>query len=346
MALALPLWSGSVILCQVGTPNRDQPKVPAAGAPAVSLPSAPLAATGLSGTMSGAIVDAHGSLIEGATVDLEMPTGGRRTTRSDPDGQFAFENVSPGTFKLAVTLPGFDPVALRGTLQPNQRLRLDIPVMQLSTLSESVDAVASAEELSTEQMHAEEHQRLLGVLPNFFVSYNWNAPPLTTRQKFTLATRNAFDPGNLALVAAAAGVQQAADAFPGYCQGAAGYGKRYGADLANLVVGTYVGGAILPSLFHQDPRYFYKGTGTIRSRFLYAVSTAVISRGDNGKRQPAFASVLGDFSAGAISNLYYAPSDRQGAQLTVENGLLDVAGDAMNNVFQEFVLKKITHKEP
>ena len=105
-----------------------------------------------------------------------------------------------------------------------------------------------------------------------------------------------------------------------------------------------MGGAVLPSLFHQDPRYFYKGTGTTRQRLVYALSRAVISRGDNGNWQPNYSGVLGDLSAGAISNLYYAPSDRQGARLTIINGFLGVAGDAMNGVFQEFFLRKVTPK--
>ena len=325
-------------------PGQAPAQATSAGGSA-ALPFAPLPATGKAGTLSGTVTDTHGSLVGSAQVDLQASAGPARNLASDRDGRFVFDNVAPGDFGLVITLPGFEPVSLRGTLQPNQRLALDVPALRLATLSVSVDAVASTEELSTEQMHAEEHQRLLGVLPNFFVSYNWTAPPLSPQQKFALATHNALDPGNLALAGVVAGVQQATNAFPGYHQGAAGYGKRYGADMANLFVGTYMGGAILPTLFRQDPRYFYKGTGSIRSRFLYAVSTAVICRGDNGKRQPAFASVLGDLSAGAISNLYYSPSDRQGATLTLENGLLGIAGDAMNNVFQEFVLKKLTSKD-
>ena len=214
--------------------------------------------------------------------------------------------------------------------------------LTLATVSVSVNATVTTDELGLEQLHAQEGQRLFAVFPNFFVSYNWSAPPLTARQKFALATKNAADPGNLLLVGTVSGVQQAADAFPGYSQGAKGYGRRYGANLGNLVAGTYLGGAILPALFHQDPRYFWKGTGSTRSRFWYAVSTAVICRGDNGRRQPAFASVLGDLSAGALSNAYYASDDRKGASLTLENGLLAIAGDAMNNVFQEFVLRKLT----
>ncbi len=302
----------------------------------------PSAATGEEGTLDGVVTDAAGALMGGAQVFLHPATGPVRTLQSDRDGRFAFSSVEPGAFTLDVTLPGFEPVSIAGRLEEKQRLTVAIPALRLATMSVSVEAVASTEQLSTEQLVAEEHQRLLGILPNFFVSYSWTAPPLTSRQKFALSTKNVLDPGNLALAGVVAGVQQATNAFPGYHQGAAGYGRRYGADLANLVLGTYMGGAVLPSLFHQDPRYFYKGTGSTRSRFFYAVSTAVICRGDNGHRQPAFASILGDLSAGAISNLYYAPSDRQGATLTFENGLLGIAGDAMNNVFQEFVLRKIT----
>ncbi len=359
-AAALVLLLGSPLVCvgraQNLTQSRAQPEVPlqaaasdipgAPGVPETALPPAPLATTAVSGALSGVVTDAHGSLVGGAVVTLQPHAGPARTAHTDRDGRFGFDTVAPGAFFVVITLPGFDPVSVEGALQGNQRLTLDVPALQLATLSVSVDAVASPEQLSLEQMQAEVHQRLLGVLPNFFVSYNWSAPPLTTRQKFTLSTKNVLDPGNLALVGTVAAVQQAADAFPGYRQGGAGYGKRYGADLANLVIGTYMGGAILPSLFHQDPRYFYKGTGSFRSRFLYAVSTAVICRGDNGHRQPAVSGVLGDLSAGALSNLYYARSDRQGGSLTFENGLLGIAGDAMNNVFQEFVLKKLTSKEP
>ena len=325
-------------------PAKDQ--TPAGQVSLPPLPSMPLPVPGVAGAIAGQVVGAHGELMGGAEVTLTFSNGSpARHGVSDRDGRFSLRNIVPGPFTATVTLPGFEPLVLSGSLVAGQRLTLNLPALQLATLNVSIDAVTSTEQLATEQLYAEEHQRLLGVLPNFFVSYKWDTPPLTTHQKFALATKNAFDPGNLALAGTVAGFQQADNAFPGYHQGAAGYGKRYGADLANLLVGTYMGGAVLPSLFHQDPRYFYKGTGTRKSRFFYAVSTAVICRGDNGHRQPAFASVLGDLSAGAISNVYYAASDRQGATLTLENGFLGVAGDAMNNVFQEFILKKLTSKK-
>ncbi len=348
-AVALLSGLGGGLFCALGTGRAaGQAQTPTGPPPAVvpALPPMPLPAMGVPGSVRGKVIDTNGDLMQGARVLLQESDGRpSHVATSDRDGVFSFTNVPPGPFALRISLGGFEPVSLSATLPPNGRLTLSVPALKLAVLNVTVDAVATEDELGTEQMVAEEHQRLLGVLPNFFVSYHWTAPALTTRQKFSLSTHNAADPGNLLLVGTTAGVQQATNAFPGYHQGATGYGKRYGADLANLVVGTYMGGAVLPSLFHQDPRYFYKGTGSVRSRFFYAVSTAFVCRGDNGHRQPAFAGMLGDLSAGAISNLYYARSDRQGAGLTFENGFLAIAGDAMNNVVQEFFLKKITSKK-
>ena len=295
------------------------------------------------GTVVGSVFDAAGAMVGGAHIQLTSGAA-QQNAVSDEDGHFLLERVPPGPFQVLITLPGFSPFTQGGSLLPGQSLQLAPAVLTLATIDVQVDAIMP-EQVALEQLHAEEHQRLVGVLPNFFVSYNWTAPPLTNRQKFTLTNHNVLDPGNLALVGTIAGVQQAANAFPGYGQGAAGYGRRYGADLGNLVVGSYMGGAILPSLFRQDPRYFYKGTGSTRSRALYAISRAVVTRGDNGRNQPNFSGVLGDLSSGAISNLYYPASDRQGATLTIENGLLGVAGDAMNNLVQEFVFNRITTKK-
>ena len=327
---------------------------PALIAQAVSQPASPPASqpassTALSvvpegmGVVSGIVEDSKGNSLFGAHLALSVAGyAAAQETSSDNDGHFRFLRVPPGAFLVTVTLPGFDTASASGTLHPAQSYELVPFTLSLASVNVTVDAVATPDELATEQMQAEEKQRIFGFLPNFFVSYQWTTPPLSTRQKYKLAFRNVIDPGNLFLVGTVSGVQQAIDAFPGYSQGGAGYGRRYGANLGNLVAGTFLGGAVLPSLFHQDPRYFYKGTGTVRARFFYAVSTAVICRGDNGHRQPAFAGILGDLSSGAVSNLYYAPSDRQGAALTFENGFLSIAGDAMNNVFQEFILPKLT----
>jgi hypothetical protein len=298
-------------------------------------------------TLTGTVVDTQAALIPGAHLQLSTPNAPSQQTTSASDGRFSFDHAPAGPFTLSITLHGFLPASTTGTLIPGQTLSLSPIALKIAPALVQIDVTPDAPYTSDQELQLEETQRLLGLFPNFFVSYQWNAPPLTPKQKFKLAWKNAADPGNLALVGTVAAIQQADGAFSGYGQGAAGYGKRYGADLGNLVSGTFMGGAVLPSLFHQDPRYFYKGTGTKKARFLYAISRAVVCRGDNGHTQPNYSGVLGDLSAGALSNLYYPPSNRNGPGLTLTNGLLGIAGDAMNGVFQEFFLRRLTaHTHP
>ena len=160
-------------------------------------------------------------------------------------------------------------------------------------------------EIAQEQLNIEEKQRVLGVFPNYYVSYDPNPAPLTPRQKFQLAWRTSIDPVTWAITGVIAGTEQATNTFAGYGQGAQGFGKRFGANYADNLSDTFIGGAILPSLFKQDPRYFYKGTGSVSSRALYAITNSVICKGDNGRWQPNYSSILGGLAAGGISNLYY-----------------------------------------
>jgi hypothetical protein len=204
----------------------------------------------------------------------------------------------------------------------------------------------SQTEVAEEQVEVEEKQRVLGVLPNFYVSYIPNAVPLTSKQKFKLALRTMVDPFTLVFVGGAAGVEQAQNHFAEYGQGAQGYGKRFGAGYADTVAGTFIGSAILPSLLKQDPRYFYKGSGSKPSRILYAIANSVICKGDNGRWQTNYSNILGSFAAGGISNLYYPAQDRNGAGLTFENGVIGIGATAVANLFQEFLIRKLTPKVP
>src|SRR5262249_25891874 len=158
-----------------------------------------------------------------------------------------------------------------------------------------------APEVAQIEVKDEEKQRVFGVIPNFYVSYVPNAAPLSTRQKFELAWKTTIDPFTFGVVGAVAGVQHAQNDFSGYGQGAQGYAKRYGATYADVVVGTFLGSAGLPSLLKQDPRYFFKGTGTVHSRLSYALANAVVCKGDNGRWQPNYSSILGNLAAGGIS---------------------------------------------
>jgi len=138
-----------------------------------------------------------------------------------------------------------------------------------------------------------------------------------------------------------AGFQQWRNKYPEFGQGMEGYGKRFGAQYADYASGIVIGHVVMQSIFHQDPRYFYKGTGSVRSRALYAIGTAFVRKGDNGRWQPDYSDVLGGLAAGEISTLYYPASSRQGRRL-VDNMLLGFGGRAAHNLLHEFVLRKLT----
>src|SRR5262249_29398242 len=191
----------------------------------------------------------------------------------------------------------------------------------------------------------QEKQRVLAVIPNFYVSYIPDAAPLTSQQKFRLALRTMIDPFTIGVTAATAGAQHANNDFSEYGQGAQGYAKRFGAAYLDNATGTFLGSAILPSLLKQDPRYFYKGTGSTGSRILYALTRSVICRGDNQRWQFNYSAVLGSLASGGISTLYYPDKDR-GAALVFENTLISIGESAVVNLFQEFVIRKFTTNVP
>lgn len=185
------------------------------------------------------------------------------------------------------------------------------------------------------EVHAQEHQRILGVMPNFNTSNVPDAEPLTARQKFELAAKGALDPFTFAVAGLDAGLSQAENNFPEYGQGGLGYAKRFGASYADSFDSTMIGNALFPVLLKQDPRYFRKGTGSFARRFLYAVMSTVKCKNDNGRWAPNYSNVLGNIAAGGISNLYYPPADR-GAGLTFQRAATVTAEGALGAVFIEF----------
>jgi hypothetical protein len=317
-----------------------------------SLPGAP--GTGLSageqspnpqlpGTINGTIVDRSGAVVTGARVKLTSEDQSiSQEALSGDDGKFSLANIPPGPFHLTITSEGFETQASSGTLRPGEAYIVPQITLAVATAISEVRVVPSTVEIAEDQIKVEEKQRVLGVIPNFYVSYVQNAVPLTPKQKFELAWKSTIDPVNFAVTGAIAGIQQAQDDFPGYGQGSQGFAKRYAATYGNFLTGTYIGGAILPSLLKQDPRYFYKGTGTKRSRILYAIANSVICKGDNGHWQANYSGILGSLAAGGISNLYYPAKDREGAQLTFENALIGIGATAAINLLQEFVMRRLT----
>jgi len=209
-----------------------------------------------------------------------------------------------------------------------------------------VDVHLTTEEIAQEQIKEQEQQKLLAVIPNFYASYVPNAAPMKTKQKFELAWKAVIDPSSFVIAGIIAGGQQANNSFPGYGQGAAGYANRFGAAYGDFFIGTYISNAILPSIFKQDPRYFYKGTGTTKARIAWALKRSVMARGDNGHWQPDYSGILGSLAAGGISNLYYPEGSRHGFETTLTNTLIGIGTSAGVNILQEFVFPKVTPKLP
>jgi len=264
---------------------------------------------------------------------------------SDSDGQFYLAGVTPGSFQLTISSPGFAAQTASGRLHPGEDYTVPPVLLDVAAAAAEVKVAMTPVEIAEAEIKDEEKQRILGVIPNFYVTYNSAAAPLNPKQKFELAWKATIDPINFGMTGAIAGVQQAVDAFSGYGQGAQGYAKRYAASYADSAISTFIGGAILPSVLKQDPRYFYKGTGTRRSRIIYALANAVICKGDNGHWQVNYSSMLGSLAAGGISNLYYPESDRD-STVTFENTLIAIGSNAANNLLQEFLIRKLTRNPP
>jgi hypothetical protein len=200
-----------------------------------------------------------------------------------------------------------------------------------------------------QQLKEEEQQRVLGVVPNFNISYRADAVSLTAAQKMQLAFRSTIDPFTFAAAFLVAGYHEALDDDTGFGWGIEGYGKRSGAAYLDAFDGTIIGNGILPALLHQDPRYFRLGHGTKTRRLLYAMSTTVICKHDNtGKWEPNYSNVGGNIIAGALSNYYY-PSSNSGWGQTITNGLTVTAEGTIGGVFDEFwpdISRKLFHRDP
>jgi hypothetical protein len=261
---------------------------------------------------------------------------------SDKEGRFTFPGVAPGPFQIKVSAEGFATQEQLGVLGVGQALEMPQISLPIAATTTEVQVRVSNFELAEEQIKVEETQRVLGVIPNFYVTYRHDALPLAPRQKLELAWKSAVDPVNFAANGAVAGIEQATDGFSGYGQGAQGYAKRYGASYADSFIGNMIGGFLLPSLLKQDPRYFYKGNGSTRSRVFYALANAVVCKGDNGHWQADYSGILGSLAAGGISNLYYPASSRNGARLTFENTAIGIGGSGVSNLLQEFLIRRLT----
>ena len=346
ISLVGPLAAVSSILIALSTPAIAQSQAPVFQVPEIAGDGEKPHEQKSPGTISGTVIDQSGAVVIGARVTLTRGQSAAGETHSGDAGQFSFTNVTPGTFRITIAAPGFVTQASSGELRSGQFLIVPPVTLPIASVATEVQVTPnSMVKVAEEQIKVQEQQRVLGVVPNFYVSYAANPVPLNSRQKFQLAWKTMIDPVTFALTGATAGIQQAQNDFSGYGQGAAGYFKRFGASYADDATSTFIGSALLPSLFKQDPRYFYKGTGSTGSRIGYALAMSVVCKGDNGHWQFNYSAILGGFASGAISNLYYPPKDR-GASLVFENTAIGTAETAAFNLIQEFVLRRLTPHAP
>jgi hypothetical protein len=312
---------------------------------AAELPSAP--SPQLSATLSGTITDRDGDSIAAARITLTLdpqPTAPARTAITTPDGRFTFANIPPGPFRLSIAATGFAPHQTSGVLQAGESRELpDITLSSASTTN--IEVTASQVDIAEAQINEEEKQRVLAIIPNFYVSYESNPAPLAPKQKYELALRTLIDPVSFALNGVSAGIEQATNTYA-WGQGFQGYAKRYAAGYGNILTDTLLTNAVLPVLFKQDPRYFYKGTGSIHSRVLYAAANSFICKGDNHHWQPNYSGIIGSLAASGLSNVYYPAPNRAGAALTFEGAAIGTGITAIQNLFQEFLVRKLTPHLP
>jgi hypothetical protein len=192
----------------------------------------------------------------------------------------------------------------------------------------------------------EQSERMLGVIPQFGTTNRQNAPALTAAEKFHLFVKSAFDPAEFGVVGLQAAISQSTNEFPEYGQGAAGYGKRYAATLADQVSAGFWANYFYPVLLKEDPRYFRLGQGTIKRRIRYALVQEVICHTDRGGRSFAWENILGALTAGSVSNLYYPPAER-GFGLTMSRSGIAIGYGSLGALVDEFypdIARKLFHR--
>ncbi len=352
----VPAVLASALLLLYMIPTRAIAQQQIAGDETISgsLPDAPLAKSDPKGSpthsgsveasasIAGSILDLSGAGVAGAEVSLTREDGTElRTMKSDAGGEFNFTKIPPGPYLVVVKAQGFASFSSAEFVVSGQQA-YEMPDVLLSVAMASMEVTVRPTDLiAAEQIRAAEKQRLLGVIPNFYTSYIYDAAPLTWKQKFSFATRGTFDPVSIIGVGFAAGLEQANNSFAGYGQGAVGYSKRFAAKFVDGRTSDFFTHAVFPTLFHQDPRYYYQGSGSFKSRLVHAVGSAFVTRSDSGRTEPNYSFILGDMCSAALSNLYYPPANR-GVSLVFNRAAVGLAGRVGGNLIREFLPKRLT----
>jgi hypothetical protein len=291
--------------------------------------------------VDGTVKDDAGLAVAGAIVTLETAAGAeQRTTTTDQAGAFHFGDVAAGSYNVTVAAGGFAVWTANVTAGVLNQAPV-AAVLQVAPVTSTIEVTPPPKELAAEQLKSEEKQRVLGVFPHFLVTYEPNAAPLTAGQKFHLGFKTLVDPVTLLGTGIDAGIQQAQNKYPEFGQGVEGYAKRFGARYTSHISGVMIHHVILQAVFHQDPRYFYKNTGSFRSRVWYSIWTAFVCKGDNGRWQPDYSDVIGGAAASQVSRLYYPYTSRPWLRL-FHNVLEGFGGRAEDHLLEQFVVRRFT----
>jgi len=299
-----------------------------------------------SASIAGTVLDVSGATVSGADVSLLHGDGTQlHTMVSEANGEFTFTKIPAGSYLVTVNAKGFAAFTSSNFVIA-VRQAYEIPDVSLAVATANLEiTVRPIEFIAAEQIRAQEKQRLLGFVPNFYTSYIYDAAPLNPKQKFSLAAHATFDPVDILGDGIVAGIEQATNAYAGYGQGTAGYSKRFAAKFVDGRSSDFLTLAVFPSLLHQDPRYYYQGSGSVKSRFAHAVTSAFLARSDSGRTVPNTSYFLGDLCAGALSNLYY-PKANRGANLVFTNVAVGLAERVGTNLFREFLSKRLSTNVP
>ena len=296
---------------------------------------------GSPGTVIGTVLDQSGAVSVGTVIRLTPEDkSAYREVISGDNGQFSFSNVPAGHFQLSVSSTGFGNEVYSADLARGQTFIAPPIVLSVATVVTQVKVTVDPVEVATQEVKEQEQQRVLRFIPNFYVSYHPDAAALTTKLKYQLAWKSSIDVVTIAGAAFLAGLQQAGDEYSEFGQGAQGYAKRFGAVYGDVFASTFLSGAVFPSLLKQDPRYFYRGTGSRKKRLLYAMGNSVMCKGDNRRWQVNYSNMAGVVSGAALVSTYY-PSKNQGLQI-LQNSLVRMGESSLAGVMQEFVLHKLT----
>jgi hypothetical protein len=190
------------------------------------------------------------------------------------------------------------------------------------------------------------NDRIFMVIPNYTtVEVPTAFSPITVKEKFKLGADDAFDPYTFPLAGIVAGIAQARNDDSSWGQGLGGYGKRYAAGLGDTMIGSFMTTGVFPSLLHEDPRYFRKGSGGFWRRSAYAVKRLFVARTDSGGSQFNFSEFGGNAVAGGISLAYHSREERHlssfannwGTQITIDfvaNQLKEFWPDMRHKIFK------------